>query len=943
MRKHRISAENNDQDGRNFMRSVSTTNNKRSLSRAVIKAGLFASVAIIGTTPMAQLGAAYAQQASAQTIAFNIRSQSMGGALTAFADRAGLKLLLQSSVVAGKTSPSVQGNFTAEQALSRLLTGSGLNYRINGTTVTIADPAGETQLAPDVLNTTLLDTITVSGGNGISAVDAPYYTAAPTAFISEQSIERFRGSSPADIFRGTVGVMSAEARNGAGSIDVNIRGMQGMGRVKTTIDGAENAINIYQGYQGVSNRTFVDPDLLAGVEIQKGSDAASSGIAGTVAMRTVEAGDIVKEGNRFGIRVKGGFGTNSSKPVAGEKAGYELINKGYSGPQMNDPDLPDYDSLFPPVINASDATMDRPAFLKPTNGSGSIVAAMKDEQYEFLAGYAYRKRGNYHAGKNGPASELINHGGQSICRYSCDTIPNDPYNSYWYPQYMEQSGLTNYRAGEQVLNTQLETKSWLVKGKVNFGDGHSVQLGYTGFQSISGDRIASNLNGRTVRAEQQSLTTDADIHTGTFKYRWNPEDNDLINVKSNIWVTRLEQRSPPAYELWFSDPSKKPPAGFKPGPDLWTWGADVSNESRHVTAYGDIDLTYGVSYKLEDTSPGDGTAEWDYMIDLRDGKREEVATYVKAVYKPVDWLTLNGGLRYSHMWSQDRSNPTNRLPEIDYGSATFKEGGFSPSIGVTVEPVKGTQLYANYSSTLRAPSIMESVSAFNMSVNTNTKSERSNNWEVGVNFVEESLLAKADQAMVKFGYFNWDVQDYIAREWYKDPAKVYQNMRIFNIDRAKFSGLEFSTRYDLGGFSAELAANYYLNVEFCRTADTCENKSLYADYATNAVPPKYGIDLTLSQKLLEDSLTVGGRLSYVSNRAIGHGDATAVGASQFIKLIEWEPYTLVDVFAEYKLNENYTATVRVENLTDRYYVDPLSLVMQPGPGRTFYASLTAGF
>lgn len=921
------------------MRNIFRNKNKRSLSRSTIKGGLFASVAIISTIPVPYFSAAYAQQASVQTIAFDIRSQNMGGALTAFADRAGLKLLLQSSLVAGKTSQSVRGNFTPEQALSRLLSGSGLTYRIDGTTVTVANPARDFQLAPDALNTTLLDTITVSGGNGVAAAEAPYYTPAPTAYISEQSIERFRGASPADIFRGTAGVMSAEARNGAGSIDVNIRGMQGMGRVKTTIDGAENAINIYQGYQGISNRTFVDPDLLAGIEIQKGSDAASSGIAGTVAMRTVEAGDIVKEGNRFGIRVKGGFGTNSSKPVQNTVAGYEVINRGYAGPQINDPELPDYDSLFVPSVTSSEDTMHRPAFLEPTNGSGSIVTAMKDEQFEFLAGYAYRKRGNYYAGKHGTAAEVIERGPSSVCNtLSCQLYPSDPYNWMWYPQYMEHTGLTNYRAGEQVLNTQLETKSWLVKGKYKFGDGHSIQVGYTGFQSIAADRMASNLNGLGARARQQSGTTDADIHTGTFKYRWKPEENDLINVKSNIWVTRLEQRSPPAY-----GGNVGAPAGFKSGPDLWTWGADVSNESHLNTRYGELDLTYGASYKLEDTSPSEGTRKWDTWLDLRDGKREEAATYIKAAYKPVDWLTLNGGLRYSYMWSKDRSNPTVILPEMDYSMAAVKEGGFSPSIGVTVEPVKGTQFYTNYSSTLRAPSIMESVTAFSMNVNADTKAERSNNWEIGVNFVEDGLIANTDQAMLKFGYFNWDVQDYIAREWYKDPNKIYPGMRIINIDRAKFSGLELSARYDLGGFSAELAANYYLNVEFCRTSETCEDKSLYADYSTNAIPPKYGIDLTLSQKLLEEALTVGGRVSYVSNRAIGHGDATAQGMSQFIRQIEWEPYALVDLFAEYKLNENYTASVRVENLTDRYYVDPLSLVQQPGPGRTFYASLTASF
>lgn len=915
MRKHRISAEKNDQDGRNFMRSASTTNNKRSLSRGVIKAGLFASVAIIGTTPMAQLSAAYAQQASAQTIAFNIRSQSMGGALTVFADRAGLKLLLQSSVVAGKTSPSVQGNFTAEQALSRLLTGSGLNYRINGTTVTIADPAGETQLAPDLLNTTLLDTITVSGGNGVSAVDAPYYTPAPTAFISEQSIERFRGSSPADIFRGTAGVMSAEARNGAGSIDVNIRGMQGMGRVATTIDGAENAVNVYQGYQGISNRTFVDPDFLGGVDILKGSDASSSGIAGTVAMRTLEASDIVKEGNRFGLRVKGGFGTNSSKPEAGDKAGYYIWNKTDQS-----------------TVTASEDTMNRPAFLKPTNGSGSVVAAMQDENIELLAGYAYRKRGNYHAGKNGPAADTEDLGGMTACLNYCT---NPPFNYYWYPNFIKNTGIANYRPGEQVLNTQLETKSVLLKGKVMFGDGHSIQLGYTGFESEAGNFKANALSTLNLQAVQQPLTTDVEAHTGTFKYRWDPSDNELINLKANLWATKLKQRNAAD---WVAEGA---PKDFKSGPDLWTWGGDISNRSQFSTAYGDIDMTYGASYKKEDTKPTDATRKWDTFLDLRDGEREEAAAYVKTAYKPVDWLTINGGMRYTQMWSRDRSPVKMVHPDMVYGKARLKQDGFSPSVGVTVEPVKGTQFYVNYSSTLRAPSIMESVSAFNMTVNEDTKAERSNNWEIGANFIENDLIATTDQTMIKLGYFNWDVKDYIAREFHVYSSS--SNVRIFNIDRARFSGLELSANYAIGGFEATLAANYYLNVEFCRTAETCENKSLYADYATNQVPPKYGVDLTLTQKLMEDALTVGGRISYTGSRAIGHGDVTGQGMSQFITMIDWKPYTLVDVFAEYKLNENYTASVRVENLTDRFYVDPLSLAQQPGPGRTFYASLTASF
>lgn len=898
-----------------------------SLSQSSKKTGLLASAALIAVLQSGFCGIAMAQTATPQTVSFNIRSQNLGSALATFADRTGLKLLMQSNIVSAKRSPTLQGNLSREEALSRLLAGSGLNYSIQGNTLTISDLANNAGVSGVPEAGIVLDTITINNGGNIAAAEAPYHTAAPTAFISEQTIERFRGSSPADIFRGTPGVISGEARNGAGSIDVNIRGMQGMGRVATTIDGAENAVNVYQGYQGISNRTFVDPDFLGGVDILKGSDAASSGIAGTVAMRTLEAGDIVKDGNRFGLRMKGGFGTNSSKPQAGDVAGYQILNKGYSPPQQ-----PDIDHLYKPVITASDDTMNRPAFLKPTSGSGSIIAAMQDETVELLAGYAYRKRGNYHAGKNGPAADTENRGGMTVCNFYCGT-PNANYS--WYPDYVANTGIANYRPGEQVLNTQLETQSLLLKGKVMFGDGHSLQLGYTGFESKAGTFKANALNSLQLQAVQQPLTTDVEAHTGTFKYRWNPDDNELIDLKTNLWGTKLKQRNAAD---WVADGA---PKDFKSGPDLWTWGGDISNRSQFSTAYGDIDMTYGASYKKEDTKPTADTRKWDTFLDLRDGTREEAAAYIKTAYKPVDWLTVNGGMRYTQMWSRDRSPVKMVHPDMVYGKARLKQDGFSPSLGVTVEPFKGTQLYVNYSSTMRAPSIMESVSAFNMTVNEDTKAERSDNWEIGANFIENDLIADTDQTMIKLGYFNWDVKDYIAREFYRYANS--SNVRIFNIDRARFSGLELSANYELGGFAVTLAANYYLNVEFCRTAGACENKSLYADYATNQVPPKYGMDLTLTQKLMDDALTVGGRISYTSSRAIGHGDVTGQGMSQFITMINWQPYTLVDVFAEYKINDTYTASMRIENLTDRFYVDPLSLAQQPGPGRTFYASLTANF
>jgi hemoglobin/transferrin/lactoferrin receptor protein len=863
---------------------------------------------------------AFAQQQSAAT-SYSVPAGSLGSAISRFGDSTGLQVLYPADLVRGKQSSGVSGSMTREDALARILSGTGLSYRFtNANTVTIVDsaaPAGDGAAAGQ--DTTLRPIVLRKSGRD-AEIAAPYETAAPTSYISDQQIERFRGSSPADIFRGTPGVMSGEARNGAGSIDVNIRGMQGMGRVATTVDGAENSLQIYQGYQGISNRTYVDPDLLAGVNIIKGSDASSSGIAGTVAMRTVSAADIIEEGKTFGLKVKGGFGGNTSDPQAGALAGYGLRNNAGG---------------VPTVSSAQDG-MDRPNFLAPTGGSGSIIAAMRSETVDLLAGYAYRKQGNYHAGEHGPSANPVYLGPRPYC-YASGSCP--PFLAYL--DYVENGGLANYRAGEEVLNTQLETKSFLGKGTVRFGDGHSLELGYTGFRSEAGDLLASALGTDMYRSEQRRQTSGTKLDTGTFKYRWNPEDNDLIDLRANLWVTNLELRNPPrnSFAMWPVDLSRD----FRTGSDTLMWGGEITNKSALSFEYGSIDLDYGLSYRSEDTEPSARTAEIEGWLNLRDAKREEAAAFIKAAYKPLDWLTINSGLRYTHFWNEDRSTSTN--PFYVNPRPKRDEGGFSPSIGVTVEPLDGVQLYANYSNALRFPSLFESASAFTIIPNPDLGPERASNWEVGANFRYDGLISDGDTAMLKLGYFNWNVDNYIARSYRAFPQDGYTayGMQVYNIDKARFSGLELSARYENNGFAAQLGASYYLNVEFCQLNGICEDKSMYADYATNHVPPEYSVDLTVSQQLLDEKLTVGGRVSYTGPRAIGHGQVTSQGLSQFISLINWEPFTLVDLFAEYKINENVTASVRVENVFDRYYIDPLGLVQQPGPGRTFYASLTAKF
>jgi hemoglobin/transferrin/lactoferrin receptor protein len=860
---------------------------------------------------------AFAQGADSRKVNFYIPAQPLAPAIDAFSRVSGWQVGYSSQLGRAKTTRAVSGVMEPHQALMAMLDGAGIDVRITGpSSAALVDPvlASYNQAAaPD--GAILLDTIEVSGKRAESSAITPYETPAATSHISGTDIERYRGSSPSDIFRGTPGVMSGDSRNSGGAVDVNIRGLQGQGRVKVSVDDAENAVTVYHGYQGQSNRTYIDPDLIAGIDINKGLDVASRGSAGSVNMRTVGANDIVKPGDTSGIRVKGGFGTNTTTPTPGNFGGYQWPDSNRS------------------TLTESPTGLDRPGFLNPTSGSGSFVGAVKQENWDLLMAYAWRKQGNYFAGKNGgdgmAANPVLNDKGVFV-----------------------NSGFTNYRPGEEVLNTQLQTQTFLTKANFRFDDGQSLQLTYNNYRGEGGYWLPVFGAMADMTQTAYGATTGTKIDTGTARYRWKPEDNDLIDLKATAWMTYFQLLN---QARLYSSPGNggtllKPwPVSlglsevFRTGTNTTMWGTDVSNTSKFsLGGAGNLDLTYGLSYLGQNVGLN-RYAEYYNFIMPSTGTRDEWGAFTKAAYKPVEWLTLNGGVRWSQFAAE---GPTQRLFGATDTATPIESGpprgasGYSPSAGVVIEPVKGTQFYTNYSSALRLPSLMETIGTFTI-VEKGLKPERMNSWDAGVNINRESLLAANDSARLKFGWFNWDVKDYISRA--TQEVKQGTALRIHNIFGARFSGYELSTRYEVNGFTADFAANYFDKVQYCVTADTCGSMSLYGDYATNHVPPKYTLDLKLTQKLFDDRLTVGGRAYHVGPRSAGHGDVTSQGYSAFITQIQWKPYTLFDVFAEYKIDENLTASVRVENLTDQFYVDPLGLLPQPGPGRTFYASLTGQF
>lgn len=848
------------------------------LRRATAAALMGASLAVLGagTVPPA-----YAQSAA---VNLSIPAGPLESALLSLGRQAGLHLVYPTELARGRVTSGVSGTVSANDALAQLLAGTGLSYQFTGAnTVRISAPAsGRDEVAAD--GSVILDTIDVSGRAGVSQADAPYETPGSVFHIGSENLERYRGTSPSDLVKGAPGVLSGDSRANGG-IDVNIRGMQGQGRVQVTVDGAQNSTALYRGYQGLSSSTFLDPDFIAGVTVNKGPSTGASGvgaIGGSVAMRTLSASDIVPEGETFGARIKVEGRGNTTSP-------FSEPHKWASGAQTGS----DYTYAVPQY------PLSRPGILELGSGSASVAVAARSENLDLLAAFAHRKYGNYHAGTTGDGAPVP---------VSC-TVAGGSCALDWY-----RRGLTAYLPGEEVLNTSQDTYSALVKGTLRFGDDHKLDLGFSRYDSIYGETFASGMWNNEQAHDQKKPLSHVIVDGYTARYNWNSE-SDLFDLKANLWLTNLDETSRSGLSM-----SNK-----------WgrMYGGDIANTSRFDTALGALSLNYGLSYMSEATGPDRS----QYVeIPPREGTRTEASAFADAKWSPFGWLDVDGGLRW-HGYRTEDTRPAGTVWPVPT-KTVFSGDAVDYSVGVTVKPLDGLQIFGTYKEASRLPSLFETVGGFMTTLDPNLRPERAKTWEVGANYTRDGIFTDSDSLRFKVSYFDNTVDDYTNRRW------INWQMYMSNIARAHFSGLDLSARYEVNGFSAELAGSYYTDVQFCRTLANCKNSSLGADYAGNQIPPKYAASLTLSQRLLEDRLTLSARVSHTGPRSAG-AEYAGSGSNPFVAAIPWKPYTLVDLALSYKATDALTLSLGVENLMDVYYVEPLSIALMPSPGRTIRLGLTA--
>lgn len=928
------------------------------LSRHLLLAGS-AFCAVAATPAFAQTPAT----TSAAARSFNIPAQPLRDALRQLMRQGDLQIGFEAGDVNGKNSAAVNGNMSAGDALSRLLAGTGLSFRF------LTSGSVVIERAPQVADGTVqLGTLRVEGAGGSSAAlpggtsgewagesDRPWQSPGSQVHVSQAQIQRFRGTSVGDIIAGMPGVLTGENRN-SGALDLNIRGMQGMNRVPVVIDGAQQSTVVYRGYSGDASRNYLDPDLLGEMVVEKGPSTRPEAVGatgGVMVARTIAVEDILQPGESFGIRLRGELrGNTTTPPPVGTKGGLQTGNMSPSSngarsslgwlrscshtnpastscsTAANQIEGPIPDSAYA----QEDPPGERPHLLEPSDWGGSLVVAKRWDNFDIIGAYARRKAGNYFAGTNGPAGEMVS----ELFTYQTGNLLTRVY------ERLALAGDTRFRAGEQVINTAYDNTSYLLKATARWGDGHGLELGFNRFDSDFGDMMPSEI----VRGEgfRQGETSNVLSDTWTARYRFQP-DNPLINLRANLWHKDIEIERNLYYGLleWMAGWSSGA-AVFLPAKAEYSQrtGFDIDNTSKINGGWGDLTLRYGASYTWEDirSDPYPDLPPDTYLLDITilkpDGRRDEWSAFLSGEYHPRDWLQIDAAIRYTGSKTLDR-----KLDQALWGQSWIDQSGFAPIAALTIKPLDGLQFYTRYAEAIRTPSLFESVAGFGQGGNVwgsdpsnlVLRPERMISREVGLNY--DGRLFGGDQLRVHGAYFNNKVKDYLARAAFTGQDS--------NIEYAAYEGFELRVEYDRGWIYGSIGGMYYIDMNFCnyvpevppRNFVRCDPNGLGG--ADIQIPPKESASGTLGTRWLAERLDIGARVTYNGRRP----DMTFVGSGRVN--VRWTPSTIVDLYARFDISDRYSVDFNIDNLTDRYYADPLLIGLTAAPGRTMRMGFTANF
>lgn len=702
---------------------------------------------------------------------------------------------------------------------------------------------------------------------------------------------------------------------GSGVVSVNIRGENGLGRVNTMVDGVTQTFYstaLDSGQSGGSSQfgAAIDPNFIAGVDVNKSNFSGSSGInalAGSANFRTLGVNDVITDDKPFGIILKGMTGSNATKSnfmttAAGRKwldnGGYVGVVYGYSQREVSQ----DY------RIGGGE----RLASL------GQDILAKEKEAYFRNAGYILNSEGQW-------APDL------DKLHWSCNK-PDYQHNSNSNSNSKCNLG---YRLGSAAKIRQEILQELLTKKKKP-EDIEKLQTGPDGIKETDESFERNKDQYSVAPIEPGSLQSRSRSHLLKFEYGDDHQNlgAQIRTLDNKIGSRKIENRN---YQVNYNFNNNRyldlnlmaahnigktiyPKGGFFAGwrvaDKLITKNVanivDINNSHTFLLPKEiDLKTTLGFNYFTNEYSKNRFPEElslfynddshnqgnYSYLGRFQGSKSGLPQRSVilqpsgKQKFKTVYFDTalskgiyhLNYSVNFTHYafngeYVGYENKPTQINEPILHKSGHKK--AFNHSATLSAELSDYFMPFFTYSRTHRMPNIQEMFfsQVSNAGVNTALKPEQSDTYQLGFNTYKKGLFTQDDVLGIKLVGYRSFIKNYIHNVygvWWRDgvvPTWASSNGFRFNIAHQNYqpivkkSGAELELNYDMGRFFANFSYAYQRTNQPTNYADASPRpnnaskedilKQGYGLSRVSMLPKDYG-RLELGTRWFDQKLTLG--------------------------------------------------------------------------------------
>ena len=322
---------------------------------------------------------------------------------------------------------------------------------------------------------------------------------------------------------------------------------------------------------------------------------------------------------------------------------------------------------------------------------------------------------------------------------------------------------------------------------------------------------------------------------------------------------------------------------------------------------------------------------------------ESIAAYVNKDFRLSDTFTLQGGVRYNHfILNSDFSNNRDFYP-LPFDEAQINNGALTGSIGAIYKPTNSWIIRANFGTAFRSPNVDDIGKVFDSEQGTvvvpnpDLEAEYAYSFDLGITKgIQDRIKLEVagyytilDNAMVRRD-FQISGQDSIFYDGVLSRVQAIQNAATANV-----YGIQAAAEVQLtDAFTFFTDLNYQVGEEELDDGTTSPSRH---------AAPLFGASRLRYQNrglILEVNAIYQGERSH-EDLAVSEKDKTEIYALDENGNTYAPAWYTLNVKSVYPLNETFTISAGLENITNQRY-RPYSSGLS-GPGRNFVLSLRAGF